>query len=44
MSQTHEPKLKPADRTKALSPELREVLHMLKSLEAEFGTRQATSR
>jgi predicted trehalose synthase len=44
MSQTHEPRQSAAERRKALSPELREVLHMLRSLEAEFGTRQAQSR
>jgi hypothetical protein len=43
-SQTKAPKLSPADKRKAaLSPELREVLHMLKSLEAELATRQASS-
>lgn len=41
---SQEPKVKVADRRKALSPELREVLNMLKSLEAELGSRQAPSR
>ena len=31
-------------RRAALSPELREVLHMLKSLEAELAERQPTVR
>lgn len=44
MSQTREQKPSASDRRKALSPELREVLHMLKSLETEFGTREATPR
>jgi len=44
-SQTKAPKEAPADRRKAvLSPELSEVLHMLKSLEAELATRQASAR
>jgi hypothetical protein len=42
---TKEAKLISAERRKAaLSPELREVLHMLKSLEAELDTRQSTAR
>jgi hypothetical protein len=36
--------VKAARRREALSPELREVLHMLKSLEAELDARQATAR
>jgi hypothetical protein len=36
--------VKPASRKPVLSPELREVLHMLKSLEAELDARQATAR
>jgi hypothetical protein len=36
--------VKPAPRKPVLSPELREVLHMLKSLEAELEARQATAR
>lgn len=36
--------LKIAARKSALSPELREVLHMLKSLEAELEARQTTAR
>ncbi len=36
--------MKAAQRRAALSPELREVLHMLKSLEAELDARQTTSR
>lgn len=35
--------LKPSPRKALLSPELREVLHMLKSLEAELDARQAKS-
>jgi hypothetical protein len=43
--QTKEAKTTSAERRKsALSPELREVLHMLKSLEAELDPRQATAR
>lgn len=38
------PKSEAARRKAALSPELREVLHMLKSLEAELETRQSTAR
>ena len=44
MSQTDEPKPMASDSRKALSPELREVLHMLKSLEKELGPRQAQTR
>jgi len=36
--------MKIASRKSALSPELREVLHMLKSLEAELEARQTTAR
>jgi hypothetical protein len=36
--------VKSVRRKKALSPELREVLHMLKSLEAELDARKATAR
>jgi hypothetical protein len=43
--QTKESKVTSAERRKAaLSPELREVLHMLKSLETELDTRQAPAR
>ncbi len=43
--QTKEAKITSAERRKAaLSPELREVLHMLKSLEAELDTRQGSAR
>lgn len=34
----------PRKRTKALSPELRELLHMLKSLETEQDTKLAAQR
>lgn len=44
MSQAQESKAKPAGRRKALSPELREVLNMLSSLEAELSAKQAASR
>jgi hypothetical protein len=37
-------KAKSDARRKALSPELREVLHMLKSLEAELDARQSSTR
>lgn len=41
MSQNQQPKAAQVDRRKtALSPELREVLHMLKALEAELAERQ----
>jgi hypothetical protein len=44
-AQTQDPiAVKAARRKAALSPELREVLHMLKSLEAELDARQATAR
>jgi hypothetical protein len=36
--------VKAVRRKEALSPELREVLHMLKSLEAELDARQAAAR
>lgn len=45
VSQTKESKVSSADRRKAaLSPELREVLHMLKSLEVELAARQSSAR
>jgi hypothetical protein len=45
VSQTKEPKVSAAERRKAaLSPELREVLHMLKSLETELDARRLASR
>lgn len=41
VSQNQQPKAAQVDRRKtALSPELREVLHMLKALEAELAERQ----
>lgn len=43
MAQAQE-KAKLGDRRKALSPELREVLNMLSSLEAELSAKQAASR
>jgi hypothetical protein len=44
VAQTQEPKALQAERRKAaLSPELREVLHMLKSLE-ELDERQPAAR
>ena len=44
-AQTPDPiAVKAARRKAALSPELREVLHMLKSLEAELDARQAKPR
>lgn len=44
VARPQEPKVKHTDQRKTLSPELREVLNMLKSLEAELGSRQAPSR
>ncbi len=44
MTQAQDNKAKSVDRRKALSPELREVLHMLSSLEAELSAKQAASR
>ena len=35
---------KPGKRKPAISPELREVLHMLKSLEAELAVKQPPAR
>jgi hypothetical protein len=42
--QAQAPKATAARHNAALSPELREVLHMLKSLEAELDSRQAAAR
>jgi hypothetical protein len=43
--QIKEAKMTSAERRKAtLSPELREVLHMLKSLETELDSRQSSTR
>jgi hypothetical protein len=44
-AQTQDPiAVKAARRKVALSPELREVLHMLNSLEAELGARKPAAR
>ena len=43
--QTKDVRMTPAERRKAaLSPEVSEVLHMLKSLEAELDSRQVPAR
>ena len=45
VSQTQKPEAPSHKRRKAaLSPELREVLHMLKSLETEFDGRRTSER
>jgi hypothetical protein len=45
VSQDKEQKATRAERRKAaLSPDVSEVLHMLKSLEAELATRQSSTR
>ena len=44
MGTTQQAKTETAKRKAHLSPELSEVLHMLKSLESEFSAKDATSR
>ncbi len=44
MGTTQQKKQETAKRKAHLSPELTEVLHMLKSLESEFSAKEATAR